>query len=103
MPAADLSQSGMASLGNLMLESWALSVEAMWVVGLRTAKIGRGGPQAIEEASRMTLEKIGAAIDLQAALISRGGDISPVAGAVGAVRFYRKIVRANRRRLLASA
>jgi hypothetical protein len=69
------------------------------VIGLRTVKMAAGGADAAEEARLMVSEKMQAALELQAALVSGrlGGD--PLAGTRKVLRHYRGKVKANRTRL----
>lgn len=95
-------RSPIAAWGSLAFDSWALAWEASAVVGLRLAEIARGDG-TLAEASLMTSEKISAAMELQASLVAGGLTMTPLQGAERAVRLYRRKVRANRRRLNASA
>jgi hypothetical protein len=92
----------MAAWSGLAFDSWALAWESSAVIGLRLAEIARGDG-TLAEASLMTSEKISAVIELQASLVAGGLTMTPLQGAERAVRLYRQKVRANRRRLNASA
>jgi hypothetical protein len=83
----------------LGLDAWSLGLEASAVVALRTMKLAAGGQAALDESRRMVAEKVAAAADLQAkAMTGALGGTLPAAMS-GAVRHYRRRVRANRRRL----
>ncbi len=73
---------------NLMM----LALESNRVIGLRLAKLMRGGKGAQREAERMVGEKIQAAAKAGASLMA-GASIDDV------VRQYRKRVKANAKRL----
>src|SRR5277367_914051 len=83
----------------LGLNTWALGMEASQVIALRTLKILSGGSTGQAEARRMVDEKIQAGLDLQSVALT--GSLGPTAhGAAGkVVSYYRRKVRANRRRL----
>jgi hypothetical protein len=66
--------------------------EAQRVIGLRMAKLARGGAAAEAESRRMVTEKLEAAIESTIAL---GTGSSPRS----VVRRYRTLMRANERRL----
>ena len=69
-----------------------LAIEANQVIGLRTMKLMRGGKRAAREAELMVREKVDAALEATASLMS---------GASGdaIVRRYRRRVAANAKRL----
>ena len=68
---------GWASAG---IDAWSLGIEASAVIGLRTVKMAAGGIDAAEEARLMVSEKMLAAFELQAALVTgRLGD-DPLTG-----------------------
>ena len=69
-----------------------LAIEANQVIGLRTMKLMRGGKRAVREAELMVSEKVDAALEATASLMS---------GASGdaIVRRYRRRVAANAKRL----
>ena len=67
-----------------------LAFEAQQVVALRMTKMALGGPGALEEAQTMVAEKIDAALEIQRRALNPEQ----------AQRFYRRKVRANRKRLL---
>ncbi|MES2988390.1 MAG: hypothetical protein V4808_10835 [Pseudomonadota bacterium] len=81
------------------MDAWMLGMEASAVMGLRMAKIAAGGAGANEEASRMLSEKVQAAIELQAALITGRLGTTPLATTQKTLRHYRRKVKANRKRL----
>ena len=83
-----------------MFEDWfhlasataLLAIESQEVIGLRLAKLARGGSAARREAELMVNEKV-SAFGKAFATASSGGSPGSV------VDFYRDKVRANRRRL----
>ncbi len=79
-----------------MLSSWfnvaMLAMESQQVIWLRTVKHASGGPEAGLEADRMVSEKVIAATQAAANLLSGHSPDS-------VVKSYRKKVRANVRRL----
>ncbi|HEY2007627.1 MAG TPA: hypothetical protein VGH23_01465 [Rhizomicrobium sp.] len=66
--------------------------EAQHVIGLRLAKLARGGVAAEVESRRMVTEKLAAAAEAATAL-AMGKSPNAI------VRRYRTIIRANKRRL----
>ncbi|GJD98513.1 hypothetical protein [Methylobacterium isbiliense] len=76
----------------LSMEAARLAAEANMVIGLRVAKLSRGGPAARKEARRMVSEKVEAAARA-AQLTATGGTPLQV------VKGYRRKVRANAKRL----
>jgi hypothetical protein len=68
-----------------------LSLESHCVIAMRTIKLAGGGFSALDEASRIMVEKVAATTDIPRALYTR----SPVMLTVT----YRKLVRSNLRRL----
>ncbi|UVO52075.1 hypothetical protein M0208_16725 [Sphingomonas sp. SUN019] len=81
------------------IEAWSLGIEASTVIGLRLMRMATGGPLADREAQLMWSEKMQAAMELQTAWMTGGLGTTPLSGTRGAVRHYRKKVRANRKRL----
>jgi hypothetical protein len=77
---------------DLAFDSALLCAEAQEVMGLRLMKLAGGGVHAEREARRMVAEKSVAFADAAVSLAT-GASIDKV------VRRYRKIVRANKRRL----
>ncbi len=69
-----------------------LALESQQVIGLRLMKLAGGGPAANFEAMRMVSEKMAGAAQASGRLLAGASPDSVVAG-------YRKIVRANARRL----
>ncbi len=67
-----------------------LAIESQQVIALRMAKMALGGPAAMKEAQTMVAEKIDAAMEIQRLALDPDQ----------AQRFYRRKVRANRKRLL---
>jgi hypothetical protein len=76
----------------LSSEMMLANFEAQRVIGLRLAKLARGGVAAEVESRRMVTEKLAAAAEATTALAMGK---SPYA----IVRRYRTIIRANKRRL----
>jgi hypothetical protein len=72
-----------------------LSTESYCVVMLRTIKLAKGGSSALDEAWRILVEKTTATTEIPERLLDAK---SPLGLAVD----YRKMVRSNRRRLLAT-
>lgn len=76
-----------------------LGAEASGVIALRMMKLAAGGPAAGAEAERMVSEKMHAAAELQGRIwqdaLSGASRLTPAR----TVAFYRRKVRANRRRL----
>ena len=78
-----------------MLRCWhhliLLSLESHRVIAIRTMRLASGGFSALDEASRIMVEKVAATTDIPRALYTR----SPLMLTVT----YRKLVRSNLRRL----
>lgn len=84
---------------HLGTEAWLLGIESANVVLLRMMRVAAGGASARAEAQRMFSEKFTAACMLQSlSLLGVLGHTAPQVTA-GSLRHYRKLVRANRRRL----
>jgi hypothetical protein len=83
----------------LSFDVWRASLEAQQVIGLRLAKLARGGAAATAEANRMVSEKISAAAEAQqaAATAMLTGNAAQIPART--VRLYRRKMRANRQRL----
>ena len=83
----------------LGMDSLWLGAEAQGVIALRMMKFAAGGPAAAAEAELMVAEKLRAAAEMQAqmvtSLLTGRGHLAPAR----AVADYRRKVRANRRRL----
>jgi hypothetical protein len=84
----------------LGLSAWALGWEAATVIGLRTARIAAGGPAGTAESRRMVAEKVAAAWDLQVKAATGALGATPAGATARTLTHYRRVVRANRRRLL---
>lgn len=80
-------------------DAWALGVEASTVVTLRALKIAAGGAAGEAEARRMLEEKVEAGLALQAKALSGALGATPHGAAALSLAHYRRLVRANRRRL----
>jgi hypothetical protein len=83
----------------LGFEAWLLGFESANVMALRMLRVAGGGSAATAEAQRMVSEKLVAASMLQwrtwlGLLGHTAPDITD-----GSLRHYRRLVRANRRRL----
>ena len=91
------------TLWDTAFTAFASGMEAQQVIGLRLAKIARGGAAAEAEARQMVDEKVATALQVQqAALLSlMTGGAAGIPAATAAA--YRRKVRANRRRLLKEA
>lgn len=83
----------------MSLNAWSLGAEASAVIALRMMKIASGGKGGEAEAGRMISEKIDAGLDLQRMAMTGGLDLSG-RGAARTLGYYRRKVRANRRRLM---
>lgn len=83
----------------LAFDSFALGAEAQGVMALRMLKLAGGGAAAAAETQLMISEKMKAASQVQAqvltSLLTGSGHLAPQR----AVSQYRRKVRANRRRL----
>jgi hypothetical protein len=77
----------------------AMWTEAASVIWLRSAKIAKGGPDAMSEASLMVSEKIAAHQELLGRLATGKLGKNPLAVTTNATHYMLKGVRANRRRL----
>ena len=83
----------------LGVDAWALGWQAARVIGLRTVRMAEGGPAAGVEAWLMLSEKWQAAAELQADLLVRGPNASPVTTTRRTLAHYKRKVVANDRRL----
>jgi hypothetical protein len=83
----------------LYLSAWALGLEATTVIGLRTARIAAGGEAGAAESRLMVSEKVAAAFDLQAKAAGGALGTTPAGVTARTLSHYRRVVRANRRRL----
>ena len=81
------------------LDAWTLGMDASAVIGLRLAKIAIGDAAAGREAQLMVAEKVQAALEMQADLMTGRFGSTPLSGTQGLLRHYGRKVRANRRRL----
>jgi hypothetical protein len=80
-------------------DAWMLGIEASAIIGLRVAKVARGGKAAEDELKLMVAEKLRSAAELStAAMFGRLG-MTPLIGTKKVVRHYRAKVASNRRRL----
>jgi hypothetical protein len=84
----------------LGLSAWSLGVDASSVIALRMMKIGAGGKGGEAEAGRMINEKIDAGLDLQRMVMTGALNLSGSGVAAKTLGYYRRKVRANRRRLI---
>lgn len=78
---------------------WSLSVEASYVIGLRSLKIAAGGAAADTEARRMVEEKIEAIWALYTKALMGGLGPTMHTASTRTLAHYRRKVRANRTRL----
>jgi len=79
--------------------AWSLGVEAASVIALRTLKIAAGGVAGEAEGRQMVSEKIEAGLALQALALTGGLGLTPHSAVTKTLAYYRRKVRANRRRL----
>ncbi|MDP3660024.1 hypothetical protein [Phenylobacterium sp.] len=84
---------------SLALDTMRLGLEAQTVVNLRLMKFATFGPGAISEAERMISEKMEAAMQVQAQLLTSALSGSAHLAPARTVAHYRRRVRANVRRL----
>jgi hypothetical protein len=84
---------------SLAWQSWGLGLEASSVMALRSMKLAAGGAAAEAEATRMIAEKVQAAMELQAKVMTGALGVTPPTMAARTMRHYGRKVRANRRRL----
>jgi hypothetical protein len=77
----------------------ALWAEAASVVWLRSLKLARGGPDAVDEAALLIGEKLAAQQELLAKLATGRLGTTPLAVSAHVTRYLLQGVRANRRRL----
>lgn len=84
---------------NAGFDAWSLGWESAAVIGLRSAKIARGGAEAQRETELMISEKMTAAFELQMAMMTGAMGMSPATSTRKALAHYRRKVRANARRL----
>jgi hypothetical protein len=85
-----------ASIG---FDTWLLGFEAASVIGLRTLKMAAGGTAAMREADLMIREKLESTAQLHARAATGTLGRTPADATRSTVAYYRKKVRANRRRL----
>jgi hypothetical protein len=81
------------------MDAWSLGSEASTVMALRTVRITMGGSGAMAETQLMFAEKMQATFELQVAAMTGRLGTAPAGAARKAIGFYRRKVRANRRRL----
>jgi hypothetical protein len=81
-------------------DAWSLGLEASSVIALRMVKIGSGGGAAEAEVRRMVIEKIDAGVAIQAMAMAAGIGLTAHGAARTTLAYYRRKVRANRRRLI---
>ena len=94
-----MTNSPVASWTRLAFDTWALSMEASYVIWLRSMRIMAGGKLAESEAERMVSEKMTAAMTLMPAIMAGGANQSAEEATGRALAHYGKPVRANRKRL----
>ena len=69
------------------------------MIALRTLKIAAGGVAGEAEGRQMVSEKIEAGLALQALALTGGLGLTPHSAVTKTLAYYRRKVRANRRRL----
>ena len=79
-------------------DAWSLGWEASSVIALRSLELATGGATDAET-RRMVVEKIDAALALQAKAMTGALGFDPASIAARSLTHYRRRVRANRRRL----
>jgi|HubBroStandDraft_4_1064222.scaffolds.fasta_scaffold1393156_1 hypothetical protein len=82
------------------LNAWSLGMEASSVIALRMMKIASGGKSGGAEAERMISEKIKAGLDLQKMAMADALGLAGHGAAAKILGYYRRKMRANRRRLI---
>ncbi|WP_267350587.1 hypothetical protein [Sphingomonas sp. GM_Shp_2] len=80
-------------------DMWMLGAEASTVMALRMTRIAVGGSAGAEEAELMVTEKVRAAIELQTRLMNGGLGATALSGTQATLKYYRRKVAANNRRL----
>ena len=88
-----------AAWAKVGFDSWMLAWNASAVIGLRVARIAAGGADGAREARLMVSEKLQAATEVQAALLTGGLGDTPLSGTQAIVKRYGAKVSANRKRL----
>jgi hypothetical protein len=83
----------------ISVDSWNLTVEAAWVIGMRLARMAQGGSRAEREAQLMVTEKVASVMELGMAIARGRHGSTPEAITSAAIAHYRRGVRANRDRL----
>jgi hypothetical protein len=81
------------------IDSWNLTAEATWVIGMRLARMAQGGSRAEREARLMVTEKVASGMELGMAIATGRMGHSPEAITSATISHYRRGVRANRDRL----
>ncbi len=92
-------QSPYAAWASAGFDAWTLGMDASAVIGLRLARIAVGDAEAGREAQLMVTEKLEAALEMQADLMTGRFGSTPLSGTQGLLRHYGRKVRANKRRL----
>ncbi len=80
-------------------DAWLLGMEASSVIGLRALKIAADGANAHAETNLMIKEKLAAGLALQGKALSGTLGLTAPRATAAALAYYRRKVRANRRRL----
>ncbi|MBC2670293.1 hypothetical protein ACFOON_17395 [Novosphingobium piscinae] len=83
----------------LIAESWCLTLESAAVIWLRLGKLAALDAAAMAEGERMVEEKMQAALEHSARLMTGGFGLAPQSVARGSLAYYRGRVADNRRRL----
>lgn len=84
---------------HIAAEIRALACDGAAVIALRSARLARGGAPARGEVALMVREKVEAGVRLWGMALTGQLGWHPAAITLNTLRFYRKGVRANRRRL----
>ncbi|WP_174273835.1 hypothetical protein [Sphingomonas bacterium] len=81
------------------MEAWSLGIEASAVVALRMGKLASGGDPDGAETRLMIAEKMQAALEIQAGMMTGQFGFTPLTGSRKAIRHYGRKVAANHKRL----
>jgi hypothetical protein len=87
----------------LPFDMWRAGLEAQQVISLRLAMLAGGGMAASAETNRMIAEKMSAALEAQHMATTAVPTGNPTEIPSRTVAFYRRKMRANRRRLVKSS
>jgi len=84
------------------VDAMGLGIESAMVISLRMMALAKGDAAAHAEAERMVMEKIDASLAVQQMAWAGSLGLMPDGASRKAMAYYRRRVRANRRRLIAS-